>query len=128
MRARRLSRVVTSVFDEELRPFGLKASQLNLLATIASMGPVRRTDIGRYLHLDVSTLTRNLRIMETNGWIEEVAADADGRGAPIQLHATGHALITEAAPAWRRAQRRAAALIGNDGKDALLAIGGNQAS
>jgi DNA-binding MarR family transcriptional regulator len=128
MRARLVSRLITSIYDDELRPFGIKASQLNVLATVASMSPVRRTDVGRYMHLDVSTLTRNLRIMETNGWIEEAADSSDGRGAPIRITAAGDALIVKAAPAWRDAQRHVSRLLGPEGKVALMEMAGGLAS
>ena len=73
------------IYDHELRPFGLKATQLNLLVAVAKVGPVRRIDIGKRLHLDPSTLTRNLKIMLTNGWIKEIMDGEDGRGLPYKL-------------------------------------------
>ena len=38
-RARLLARVLTGIYEEQLRPFGLKASQLNLLIVVAQGGP-----------------------------------------------------------------------------------------
>lgn len=122
MRARIASRVVTGIYDDELRPFGIQASQLNLLVAVAGMGPVRRTDVGRYMHLDASTITRNLRVMETNGWIEEIADPSDGRGSPIRITKRGEALITRAAPAWRSAQRKASNQLGKNGTAALMQL------
>ena len=122
MRARIASRVVTGIYDDELRPLGIQASQLNLLVAVAGMGPVRRTDVGRYMHLDASTLTRNLRVMETNGWIEEIAEPSDGRGSPIRITTRAEALIAKAAPAWRSAQRKASNHLGKDGTAALLQL------
>ena len=80
MRVRKLDRVLTSIYDAELRPFGLKASQTNLLVLVAKAGPIRRIEIGKRLCLDPSTLTRNLKIMLTNGWIQEIA-DGEMAGA-----------------------------------------------
>jgi DNA-binding MarR family transcriptional regulator len=122
MRARIVSRVVTGIYDEELRPLGIQASQLNLLVAVAGMGPVRRTDVGRYMHLDASTITRNLRVMETNGWIEEIADPSDGRGGPIRITRRGEALLARAAPAWRSAQRKASKHLGKNGKAALMQL------
>lgn len=120
MRSRLVSRVITGIYDEELRLFGIKASQLNLLVAVAQGGPIRRSDLGKLLRLDSSTLTRNLRVMETNGWIEEVSLGADGRGLPVCITAQGEALVMKAAPAWRSAQRRASHLLGGDGKATLM--------
>ena len=121
MRTRVLSRIVTGMYDDELRPFGIQASQLNLLVTVAHCGPIRRSDIGKIMHMDSSTLTRNLRLMQNNGWIEEVAG-TDGRGLPLRATAKGDALLAKVAPAWRSAQRRAAALLGGSGQTTLMKL------
>lgn len=121
-RARLLSRVVNGIYDEQLRSAGIKSSQLNLLVAIAGHGPVRRTDIGKFMHLDSSTLTRNLRVMQTNGWIEDAPQGSDGRGSPVRITPAGEALLAKAAPAWREAQRRAGRLLGVEGKASLLEL------
>ena len=121
-RARLLARVLTGLYEEQLRPFGLKASQLNLLLVVAQAGPVRRSEIGRVIHLDASTLTRNLAVMLTNGWIEEVRDGADGRGLPLAATKKGEALLAEVAPVWRKAQQRAAELLGAEGTSVLMDV------
>ena len=118
-RARILNRVLTNIYDDELRGFGLKATQLNLLVVVARIGPVRRIDIGKRLHLDPSTLTRNLKIMLTNGWIEEIINGEDGRGSPLQVTAKGRNLLHQIAPSWRKAQDRTQRLIGDNGATLL---------
>jgi len=111
--SRRLSRIVTAIYDDELRPHGIKASQLNLLVVIAKTGPVRRSKISRYADIDPSTLTRNLAVMLSNGWIEDVVAGDDGRGNPLRITSLGRDLIDAVAPGWRRAQRRARDCLGD---------------
>ncbi len=123
-RARKLNRMLTRIYDDELRPFGLKASQLNLLVVVAKIGPIRRIDIGKRLHLDPSTLTRNLKIMLANGWIEEMANGEDGRGLPVLVTAKGRDLLNQIGPSWQKAQNRVQHLIGDDGAALLLRLGG----
>ncbi len=124
-RARILNRVLTGIYDDELRGFGLKATQLNLLVAVARMGLVRRIDIGKRLHLDPSTLTRNLKIMLTNGWIEEIIDGEDGRGSPLQVTAKGRDLLHQIVPSWRKAQDRTQRLIGDNGAALLRKLAGN---
>src|SRR5262245_7276774 len=124
-RARILNRVLTGIYDDELRSFGLKATQLNLLVAVARIGLVRRIDIGKRLHLDPSTLTRNLKIMLTNGWIEEIINGEDGRGSPLQVTAKGLALLNQIGPSWRKAQDRTQKLIGDDGATLLRKLAAN---
>src|SRR5262245_52276634 len=84
-RARRLARIVTAVYEDELRDFDIKPSQLNLLVAVAKSGPIRRIDLGRATDLDPSTLTRNLAVMLANGWVREASEGEDGRGNPVVI-------------------------------------------
>lgn len=120
--SRRLSRVMTSLYEEEFRPHHIKASQFNLLIVIAKAGPVRRTDVGRYADIDPSTLTRNLAVMISNGWVEEVIAGEDGRGNPLRVTNKGRRLIEAIAPGWRRVQQRARKLLGTERVAALASM------
>ena len=119
-RWRTTNRVLAAVYDEELRPFGLKSSQHSLLVAVTKAGPVRRIELGRLLSIDPSTLTRNLAVMLKHGWIEEVPDDGDQRGAPIQTTAIGRKLLEKSAPAWHRAQARAKKMLGSNGVGLLI--------
>ena len=39
-RVRLLSRTITGIYDEALRPLGVTVGQLNILVTVAKLGPV----------------------------------------------------------------------------------------
>ncbi len=121
-RTRYLSRVLTGIYDEEVRPFGVQATQVTLLASVAVHGPVRRSDLGRWLHFDSSTLTRNLRVMLDNKWLEEVRDPKDARGLPLQATKAGRDLLHALGPAWHRAQERALGLIGGEGRTAVMGL------
>lgn len=111
-RLRMLNRVVTNIYDDALRPFDLKVSQMSILVAAAKMGTVRPTDVGEVLHLDPSTLSRNLFRMEARGWLEIVTDDEDGRSQPIRITTQGRKLLIQAAPAWEAAQAKVKKLIG----------------
>lgn len=114
VRLRRLNRVITNIYDDALRPLGLKASQLNLLIVTAKLGIARPAQVCEFLHLDTSTLSRNVERMRANGWLELVP-DEDGRAQPFRLTPEGKRLIEKAVPAWEAAQREAKTLLGNEG-------------
>src|SRR5712692_10017438 len=88
-RWRKVSRLLTGIYEAEMRTFGLKSSQLGLLVAVARAGPVRRTDLGKRLHLDPSTLTRNLQVMLKQGWIGEIPDDLDRRSARLKITGKG---------------------------------------
>jgi DNA-binding MarR family transcriptional regulator len=114
VRMRLLNRVITNLYDDALRPLGLKVSQLNILIVTAKLGVARPGQVCDILKLDASTLSRNIERMRAHGWLEVVPED-DGRAQPFRLTPLGTRLIAQAAPAWEDAQRQAAKLLGADG-------------
>ena len=121
-RTRQISRVLTAIYDDALRPFGINAPQFSLLVLIAELGPLSRSALGRKNHHDRSTLTRNLQPLIAQGWVSEGAPGGDGRSRPLALTQSGTALLHDAAFAWARAQSEARALLGESGASALMGI------
>ncbi|SPB17711.1 MarR family transcriptional regulator [Caballeronia novacaledonica] len=124
-RTRQISRALTAIYDDALRPFGIAASQFSLLVLVAELGPLSRSDLGRKNQHDRSTLTRNLQALIARGWVAEAAPGADGRSRPLSLTDAGRALLDTAAPAWCAAQGQATSLLGEAGLDALMHIAGD---
>src|SRR5215471_7151039 len=114
VRLRLLNRVVTNFYDDALRPLGLKVSQLNILIVTAKLGLARPAHVCEILQLDASTLSRNVKPLQTHGWLE-VVPEEDARAQPFRLTPQGKRLIEKAVPAWQEAQRRATELLGEEG-------------
>jgi DNA-binding MarR family transcriptional regulator len=113
VRLRMLNRVVTNIYDEALRPLGVKVSQLNILVVAARLGLARPAEVCDRLQLDSSTLSRNVERIKAQGWLE-VVADDDGRAQPFRLTTKGRKLLERAKPAWDQAQVKVKELIGDD--------------
>src|SRR5438552_762445 len=111
-RLRTLQRAITNIYDNALRPLDLKVSQMNILIFAAKVGRVRPQAVCEYLHLDVSTLSRNVERMKSRGWLE-VVPDQDGRSQPFQLTPQGHKLLETAVPAWSKAQQQVKKVLGD---------------
>ncbi len=114
LRIRRLSRVVTRLYDDSLRPVGLKTSQMNILVATWKLGIASPKQLCRILELDASTLSRNVERMRAKGWLEVAPAD-DAREQPLRLTASGSRLLSRAVPRWGEAQEQAKGLIGAEG-------------
>jgi DNA-binding MarR family transcriptional regulator len=112
VRLRMLNRVITNIYDNALRPPGLKVSQMNILVAAAKMGTARPLEVCEYLHLDVSTLSRNVERMKARGWLE-VVPDEDGRSQPFRLTPQGRKLLEKAIPAWSQAQQQVKKVLGD---------------
>jgi DNA-binding MarR family transcriptional regulator len=121
-RARLLSKAVTAICDDRLRPFGINSPQFALLIAICRREPITRAEVARLEHLNKSTLTRDLKTALSEGWIEEVRDGANGRSRPVALTGAGKELMLIAQPAWLTAQVQAEALLGEDGMIALVSI------
>lgn len=119
-RLRLLNRVITNLYDEALRPLGVKLSQGNILAVTAKLGVARPAEVCDILELDTSTLSRNVERMVSNGWIE-ILPDEDGRSHPFRLTTQGTRLMEKAIPAWDKAQTEAKKLLGDEGLQMLEA-------
>jgi len=120
VQTRLVSKTITGIFDERLRPYGASSAQFALLALIDKTEPITRARIARLQHLDKSTLTRNLRAILSEGWAVEVRENANGRSRPIALSPTGKALLLNAQSAWLAAQDQAKALLGDDATTAIV--------
>ena len=83
VRMRMLNRVVTNIYDDALRPLGVRVSQMNILVAAGRMGTARPAEVCERLHLDVSTLSRNVERMKVRGWLE-VIPDDDGRAQALR--------------------------------------------
>ena len=112
VRLRTLNRVITNIYDDALRPLDLKVSQMNILVAAAKMGTARPLEVCEYLHLDVSTLSRNVERMKARGWLE-VVPDEDGRSQPFELTPQGRKLLEKAIPAWSEAQQQVTTVLGD---------------
>ncbi len=122
MRTRLISRMMTSLYEDALRPFGIGAPQFVLLVVISQLEPASRAEIGRFHHQDRSTLTRNLKLVFDEGWAEEDRDKVKGRSRPVVLTKKGRDLLLAVDPVWRRSQTKAKALLGERGSRAVMTI------
>lgn len=118
MRVQLMNRVVTGLYDSRLRPYGLRAAQMNILVAVSRMGQTNPGALARILCLEKSTLSRNVHRMRQQGWLEAVPAP-DGRVHLLRITAKGRTLLAQALTGWRLAQERVSALLGTDGVEAV---------
>ena len=114
VRIRLLNRTVTHIFDEALRPLGVKVSQLNVLIVVAKLGPISPGSVAGRLNMEKSTLSRNVERMRTHGWLKVSEGDS-GRKHILELGRAGRMLITKTLPFWKKAQAQTEALLGPRG-------------
>lgn len=117
-RVRQLSRIVTRVYDDALRPHKITASQFTLLTQLAQTDGITAAEIGLDLDIEKSTLSRNLKRLLVLGHIE-MDPPAGRRGRGLHLTPRGKQVIQEAFPLWQEAQRRATECMGMEARAIL---------
>jgi DNA-binding MarR family transcriptional regulator len=102
---RMATRAVTRLYDEQLQPCGLRATQLSVLWAMSARGPTTVQSVARTILMDQSTLIRNLRLLERDGLVA-ITTGADRRERIVKLTAAGRRRFERAMPLWEKAQRK----------------------
>jgi len=98
-----VTRAVTQLYDEVLRPSGLRVTQFSILSSLARMGEANLKQLADALAIDQTTLTRSLNLLERDGVIER-GPHPDGRIKAMRLTSKGRRALEVARPLWARAQ------------------------
>lgn len=110
---RRAARVVTQMYDEALRPAGLRVTQFALLEVLARIGPLTQGQIGKTLGIDSTTLSRTLGLLRRRGLVGS-APGRDRRERHWRLTAAGRARREQATGHWSSAvQQRLRRRVGD---------------
>jgi DNA-binding MarR family transcriptional regulator len=118
---RRASRALTHLYDEALRPVGLRATQFTVLQALSLAGDVSQGELGQLLAMDSTTLTRTLEIIGRHGWIAKRRGQ-DRREWRMRLSKPGEAQLKRAMPYWQKVQGRLRAQLGNELSKSLLKL------
>ncbi len=108
---RRAARSVTQLYDEILRPTGLRATQLSILAAIRALEPVALSRLASMTGTDRTTMSRNLGPLEADGYVR-IGRTRDRRVRQLRLTAKGERKLGSALPLWQQAQDRIASELG----------------
>jgi DNA-binding MarR family transcriptional regulator len=111
-RWRMLNRLITSIYEEALKPLDLTPSQLNILAILAGMGEGTPRDLARSMQMDKSTVSRALVPLYRRELIESRPDPDDARGQKIHLTPQGEEVFRASFPLWQKAQEKACVTIG----------------
>jgi DNA-binding MarR family transcriptional regulator len=102
---RRAARAITQLYDEALRPSGLRSTQFTLLQTLNLAPGISQKGLARLLEFDSTTLTRTLAHLRSKGWLRSEAGE-DRRELRLSLTAAGLEEYKRVVPYWQAAQRR----------------------
>lgn len=108
---RRAARVVTQLYDQEMRRAGLRVTQFTLLQALVRARNISQGSLADVLGLDSTTLTRTLALLRRKGWIQTKPGE-DRRQVRLTLTVEGTREYRRARPYWRSAQARLRRALG----------------
>lgn len=115
-RLHRLTRLVDDAYRKHLQPIGISESQMSILLTLADEGPMPQSKLGKSLHLQRSTVTRNLERLVANGYLEKKGS---ATRPEIVLTRRGKQYVKKVRPAWEAAMDELSKILGSSGFAAL---------
>jgi len=116
---RQAARVATQHFDSALATSGLRISQLSVLTTLRYVGPKSINELAEVMVLDRTTLGRNLRPLQRDGYLAVETGKDDRRTRRLVLTKKGENAANKAMDSWGDAQTSFENAIGLDNAIAL---------
>jgi DNA-binding MarR family transcriptional regulator len=116
---RKASRLISQIYDEFLRPCGLKTTQFGLLMMIEGFERSTVTKMAKWGVYERTTFTRNLKLLEKRGLIG-IEPGADQRERIVTITDKGSTALRSGLPLWEKAQNYVAEIIGDDKKEHVV--------
>lgn len=102
---RRAARAVTLLYDNAFRSSGLLSTQLGVLHVIYKSDSIRISHLAKELGMDRTTLTRNLSVLQRQGFIK-ISSGKDNRTRIVTITNKGRTTIAKAIPLWNDVQNK----------------------
>lgn len=116
---RRVHRAICATYDERLQAEGLTIAQLDVLVTLLYLDrPVRPIDLAREMLAQRSTVSRNLKRLESSGFVQ-LRPGGSARERLVVVTPEGQSIVTRAETAWVEAQEVTRSMLGPEGVQAL---------
>ncbi len=110
---RRASRVLTQLYDQAMRPLGLRMTQFSILQALSLMGTRLQGDLAEFLALDSTTATRAVQLLQKRGWVT-VKKGKDRRERWLGLSTSGEMELARIRPAWQAVQNKVRSQLGEE--------------
>lgn len=110
---RKAARAITLLYDNAFKSSGLLSTQFNVLDVICNSNSIRISDLAEKQGMDRTTLTRNLSVLERQGFIK-ISSGKDHRTRIVTATQKGRNAVAKAIPLWIEVQRKVKQQMGED--------------
>ena len=104
-----------------MKPTGLTINQYSLLINLDAIAPCTTTQLAQKMYLDRTTLTRNMKPLEKEGFIKNTAQPSQ-RNKKLILTEKGKSILKKTKPIWNSIQRDIEMYIGKENLETLLTL------
>lgn len=111
---RKATRHLGQLFDDVIKPSGLRATQFGLLAHIKAMDAPTMKMLSEELVMDLSALGHTLKPLVRDGYVALIPDENDRRSKRVRLTPAGDTKAVETAELWQMAQRRFDEALGGE--------------
>ncbi len=110
---RKSSRIVSKIYEQEMRSAPIRGPQFSLSIMIAQRGTITISGLAREIGADRTTLTRNLKLLERKGVIR-ITPGEDRRKRVVTLMPRGEQAIRASYKHWKKAQAKVVKALGTE--------------
>ena len=110
---RKAARAVTLLYDNAFKSTGLLSTQLSVLRIISKSDSLKVSQLAEELGMDRTTLTRNLSVLERQGFIK-ISPGKDHRTRIVTITSSGRTSIAKTIPLWNEVQRNVKKQMGEN--------------
>lgn len=115
-RLNRVTRIVNEIYRKHLSGIGVSESQMSILLHVYDNNPIMQSELGKNLHLQRSTVTRNLERMVKGGYLDKKGTELRPE---ITITTKGKRLVKRIQPAWEAAMEEVRTLLASSGTTAV---------
>ena len=110
---RKAARAVTAIYDRSLAPVGITSTQFSIMIALAYYPEHSMSALSKFLVMDRTTLTKNLKPLMREKLIEPAAGE-DRRQRLLKLSRKGLTVLDKAYPLWTAAQQQVSDVLGQE--------------
>ncbi len=116
---KKATRVIQNMFDDAFKPVGLEGTQYTVLGHVFVFGPISLTKLADLMHVDRTTLARNLAPLEKRDLVD-IKQGSDRRAKFINITSKGKEVLSEALPLWKKTQEKIKTALGFENWDSMI--------
>ena len=118
-RVRKAARALTQFYDEALAEAGASLTKMSVLTELSRTPNLSVTALGDRLGMDRTTVSRTIKPMLRDGWIESIGA-VDRRARNLVITEEGLETLSRCNVGWRHAESRMLRSIGLESRTTLF--------